>query len=236
MRHAWATSKLQTDCKKQTDKKFTFTNNLTKRKMATKQFNIETGKVKSLAEFSDNKIVIRKIKVIKGDIHDLFTPIQVKTTLPTGEIYSYYIHATSFHSLTKLPQNETNEQMEVVVRNCKYTELLITSMQGKEATLGIEYTTIEGEPLIVVVSQDSDGYTFTLTTSSKEIILSKFPAARPVRSVVVGYDVRQDFEMMYSKIENHILPALTDLTEEQLNQLGQVSLVDAQTKTIIKSI
>lgn len=203
--------------------------------MATKQFSINTNDPKSLAQFSDNKIVIRKIRVVEGDIHDLFTPIQVKTTLPTGEIYSYYINATSYYSNTR-PGIETDKPMDVVIRNCKFTELLITSTQERKATLEIEYTIVEGEPLIIVVNQDLDGYTFTLTTPSKEIILSKFPNARPVRSVVVGYDVKQNFEMMYGKIEKHILPALTDLTEEQLNQLGQVSLVDAQTKTVIKSI
>jgi hypothetical protein len=204
--------------------------------MATKHFKIEADQPKSLSDFSDNKIIIRKIKLVNGEIHDLFTPIQVKTVLPTGETYIYFIHATSFHSLTKLPQNETNENMEVVVRNCKFTELLIKSINEKNVTLEIEYTTVESEPLTILVSQDIDGYTFTLTTPSKELILSKFPNARSIRSIVVGYDVRQEFELMHGKIEKHILPILTDLTEAQLQQFGQILLVDTLTKAVIKSI
>lgn len=203
--------------------------------MAVKYFDINTQEPTSLAQFSDNKIVIKNVDVIKGEVKDLFSPIRVTTNLPTGEKYQYYIHPITYFSNSKACKG-TDMQMDVVIKYCNYTELLISPQRGTELVFRLFYTTVEGEPLKVIVSQDIDGYTFSLTPSSKEIILSKFKDARPVRNVSVGHDVKQNFEMMYGKIEKYILPTLTDLSEEQLEQIGEIQLIDSSTNEIIKRV
>ena len=203
--------------------------------MAVKHFDINTEEPTSLAPYSDNKVVIKKIDVIKGEVSDLFSPIHVTTNLPTGEKYQYYMHPITYFSNQRAVTG-TNMPMDVVIRYCKYTELIISPQRGTELAFRLTYATVEGEPLKVIVSQDLDGYTFSLTPSSKEIILSKFKDARPVRNVSVGHDVKQSFEMMYGKIEKYILPALTDLSEGQLEQIGEIQLIDPSTNEVIKRV
>jgi len=198
-----------------------------------KFIDINSVEQTSLAKYSNTKIVLRKIEVIVGEVIDLFTPIRVTTKLPTGEMYQYYIHGTTFYS-NRQPGKATDIPMEIVIQYCQYTELIISPISAKDLTFRLYYTIVEGESLKVIVSQDLEGYTFSLTPSGKETILSKFKEARPIRSIFVGYDVKQSFEMMHVKIQQHILPALTDLTDEQLDELGGVTLIDSRSNTEIK--
>ena len=87
-----------------------------------------------------------------------------------------------------------------------------------------------------MVKRDSDGYTFSLPAKSKELILSKFPNSRPVRNIFVGYEVKSDFETLHGKIQSYIIPALTDLTAANIEQLGGLKLIDAATGNEIGKI
>jgi len=203
--------------------------------MAIKFLNINSETPTSLAQYSDTKIIIRKIEVIEGEVSDLFSPIRVNTNLPTGETFQYYIHATTFYSNTR-PGKITDIPMEMVIKYCPYTEMLISHMSGKKLVFRLHYTIVKEESLKIIVTQDLEGYTLSLTPSSKEIILSKFKEARPVRSVFVGYDVKQSFQMIHGKLNQHIIPALTDLTREQLDLLGEIKLIDSSNGQEINSI
>lgn len=205
--------------------------------MGVKHLDIYSDKPTSLEKYSDNKMVIRKIEVVEGQLNDLLNPISVTTNLPTGEKYQYYIHPFTFYSNNPSNRkNETDIPIGIVIHYCQYTELIISKRNGNKITYRLHYTAVEGEPLKVIVSQDLEGYTFSLPPSSKEKILSKFKESRPVRSVFIGFDVKQSFETIHGKIEHHILPALTDLNERQLEELGEIQLINAQTNSIIKSV
>lgn len=204
--------------------------------MAIKHFLINTQNPTSLSKYSDNKTIIKKIDVIEGEVKDLFSPIRVTTNLPTDENFQYFIHPATYFSNTNAVKG-TDLPIDVIIRYSKYTELIISPHKsGKKLVFRIEYTTIESDPLQIIVSQDLEGYTFSLTSSSKELILTKFKDARPVRSISVGYDVKQSFEMIYGNIEKHILPTLVDLSKEQIEQIGEIQLIDSRTNTVIKRL
>lgn len=203
--------------------------------MAIKHFDINSEQPTSLSKYSDTKIVVRKIEVIKGEATDLFNPIQVTTKLPTGELFQYHIHAITFYTNTR-PGKFTDIPMEVVIQYCQFTEMLITPVGNEKIIFRIHYTVVEGNNLEVIVTKDLEGYTFGLTPSGKELIISKFKEARPISSIFLGYDTKQSLEMMHGKITEHIIPALTDLTTEQLDKLGEIKLIDSQTKREIKSL
>jgi hypothetical protein len=201
--------------------------------MATQHLKINSETPTSLSQYSENKIVVRKIKVLDGEIMDLFSPIKVITKLPTGEEYQYYINASSYFSNTK-SGNETDIPMDLIIQYCRYTELIITPTSNKKIDFQIDFTIVEGEPLIIVVTQNLDGYTFSLPPESREAILSKFKDSRPIRSIFVGYDVKLSFESIIGKIEKHIIPALTDLSENQIDKFGQIKFINSLTGREIK--
>ncbi len=193
-----------------------------------KHFDINSDELTQLKEFSDNKIVVREILVNGGDVMELFSPIKVETKLPTGESHSFYFHPSSFYS-NYSKKKGTDMAMEFVIHYCPYTTLKIESDKGKKISFRMFYTKVEGELIVVLVKRDMDGYTFSLPAQSRELILSKFPNARPVRNVTVASDVKTDFEAMHGKAENYIIPALTDLKPDQLEELGGVKIIDATT-------
>ncbi len=201
--------------------------------MSTKYFDINSETPTLLEQFSNFIIAIVKIDVIEGDINDLFSPIKVSTTLPSGEGFQYYIHASNFYS-NRGPGKGTDLEMKVEIHYCNYTSVIISQMSAKRLVFRLYYLTVNVDPLNIIVNKDLDGYTFTLSSLSKELILSRFKDARPIRNISVGYDVKESFEMIYGKIEKYILPTLTDLTKEQLDQLGEIFFRDASTNKIIK--
>ncbi len=201
-----------------------------------KYFDVKSTSPLSLNSLNENKIIVNKVEVIEGEVFDLVSSsIKVSTKLPTGETYEYFINPTAFYSNTR-PGKSTDIAMNSVIHYCNYTSLAIVAAAGKKVSFRLFYSTVEGEQITVLLNKDLDGYTFSLTPSSKELILSKFAKARPIRSVFVGHDVKFNFEMIRGKVEQHIIPALTDLTQQQLTQLGGVTLIDAITKKEIETI
>jgi hypothetical protein len=201
-----------------------------------KSFEINSEEATFLRQLQENKIIVREVHVVDGVGTDLVNPIQVITELPTGEGYSYFFNPFSFYLNIPGATNKTNRKMEFVVSYCKYTKLIISSTLAKKIKFRLLYDSVGGEKITILLNKDLDGYTFSLTPQSNEIILSKFKDARPVRNVFVGYDVKANFELYHGKIKEHIIPALTDLTLDQINQLGGAKIIDIKTNHEILDI
>jgi hypothetical protein len=202
--------------------------------MAIKNIDINSEQETSLTSVGVNKIIIKKIEVLEGEVVDLFNPILVKTELPTGEKYQYYIHATTFYSNTR-PGKVTDIPMDITVHYCPFSNMIITPLTPKKVAFRIYYSTVDSEPIQIWVTKDLDGFTFSLTPASKEIILSKFKNARPLRSVFIGYDVMQNFEMIHGKLQKHIIPTLTDLSSSEIEQIGEIQFIDSRNNSVLKS-
>lgn len=177
--------------------------------MSSKYFDINSKTETFLGTFCLNRISIIKVTVINGDVNDLFNPIKVTTNLPTGEGFQYFINPSSFFS-NKNPGKGTDLNMNAIIHYCNFTNLIISSNNTRTIFFRLQYVPCEDQPIDILVNTDIDGYTFSLTPSSKELILSRFKDSRPIRNIFVGYDVKMSFEMMHGKIENYILPALTE--------------------------
>jgi hypothetical protein len=198
-------------------------------------FDINTEEPTFLGQYCKNRITITKIIVIEGEINDLFSPIKLITNLPSGEGFQYFIHASNFFS-NKNPGKETDLKIDIDIRYCNYTSMIISKMSGKRLVFRIQYLPFEEEPLKLVMKTDIDGYTFTLTSESKELILSRFKDANPIRNIFVGFDVKYDFQLIYGRIEKYLIPTLTGLTETQLSELGHIQVLDAMTNQIITTL
>jgi hypothetical protein len=179
-------------------------------------------------------IVIKEVQVIGNDIHDLFHAIKISTTLPDGRFYQSLFHPMGYWSNSK-PDLRTDKPINVSIHYCPFTELQIDS-QEKAIRQRIIYQALIKDQLIIKVSKDLDGYNFSLPQESVEIILTKNPGAKPVRNIFVSYDVRENFHSLVGRLNDYILPALTDLTPRELDEIKVKSFVDAFTNREIESI
>ena len=107
--------------------------------MKKKYFNISTEKPTPLSQYCDNEIIITKVSVVNGEARDLSNLIII-THIPQIEKekpiqpYEYY---------SGNPSNETDEPMNVSIKNCKEKELIIKSNNGKKIEFRIQYSIVE---------------------------------------------------------------------------------------------
>lgn len=179
-------------------------------------------------------IMIKEVQVIGTDIHDLFHPIRISTTLPDGRFYQSLFHPMGYWSNMNADLR-TDRPINVSIHYCPFTELQIDSKE-KVIQHRIIYQPLIKEQLIVKVSKDLDGYNFSLPEESVEVIMAKNPNAKPVRNIFVSYDVKQSFHALVGKLNDYILPALTDLTPKELSEIKVKSFIDAFTNREIESI
>ena len=87
------------------------------------------------------------------------------------------------------------------------------------------------------VNKQMDGYSFSISPTTREYIKHLFPDAQPATNIFVGYDTKSDFETYVSKLENNIYPALLGVyNERDLNELGEILFIDTQTKNILYKV
>lgn len=85
--------------------------------------------------------------------------------------------------------------------------------------------------LTINVSKQFDGFTFSLTPLTRQSIKNEFPAANPIQSIFVSFDVKENFSQLYNKIEKYIYPALTGIPDdaENLNKVETIKFIDPST-------
>ena len=67
-----------------------------------------------------------------------------------------------------------------------------------------------------------DGYSFSITPSSRNLIKSLFPDSHPANGIFVAYDTKSDFELYIGRLENHIYPALLGVDNQaELTKKGE---------------
>ncbi|MFN0035294.1 MAG: hypothetical protein ACKVUS_09510 [Saprospiraceae bacterium] len=84
--------------------------------------------------------------------------------------------------------------------------------------------------LVVTVSKKMGGYNFGLSPKVRREVAEMFPGSFQLPLIHIAYDVKSDFEEVYGKIQNHILPFLTGVETEQLSQkIQRVRFIDPST-------
>jgi hypothetical protein len=87
------------------------------------------------------------------------------------------------------------------------------------------------------VNRQMDGYAFSTTPSSRDLIRRLSPNAHPANIIFVGYDTRSNFEMYISKLEDYIYPALLGMdNESDLEKLDEIQFVDLQTGSVLHKV
>ncbi len=86
-------------------------------------------------------------------------------------------------------------------------------------------------PVVIRLTRQSHGFTFTLHPHSRSAIRRRFPDSHQASSLVIDYGTHTDFEQAYGPIWDHVAMALSGLSLEQLNQLGGYRVYDPATDT-----
>ncbi len=91
--------------------------------------------------------------------------------------------------------------------------------------------------ITINVNKQMDGYSFSTNPTTREYIKRIFPNAHPATNIFVGYDIKSDFETYFNKLENNIYPSLLGVYDKRdLNELGEISFVDTQTKVLLHKV
>ncbi len=187
----------------------------------------------SLEPLGFPSIMIKEVRVLGDNYRDLFHPIKISTKFPDGRFYQSLFHPSGYWSNTKR-DNNTDLPIDVEIHYCAFTELQIHSPE-KLVHLRLIYDPVIKNKLIVKVNKDLDGYTFSLPEDSAEVIISRNKLAKPIRSIFVSYDIKEDFETLVGRLRDYILPALTGLSQDELSKIKVKSFIDASNNKEIKS-
>ena len=83
------------------------------------------------------------------------------------------------------------------------------------------------EKLIIGFGKQGYVVTFGLSLNTIDQIKKKFQTAKPILQVTVGYkDVGKTLEPYRKPVTNYVLPLLTGLSKDQLNQFCEVVILD----------
>jgi hypothetical protein len=83
------------------------------------------------------------------------------------------------------------------------------------------------------VNKQPDGYTFVISPTTQKNIKETIPHATPASKIFVDYDTKQDFNMLYGKLEHYIFPALLGIDEEQIELIDEIIFRDIFTKEVL---
>lgn len=83
------------------------------------------------------------------------------------------------------------------------------------------------------VNSQPDGYTFVINPSEKKLIKETIPNAAPASRLFVDYDTKENFTVLYGKLEHYIFPALLGIEEEQIELIDEIIFRDIFTKQVL---
>lgn len=194
--------------------------------------DISSEKPTPLKQLGFAIVILKEVQVLDGEVTELTNPIRISTTLPNGQFFQSYFSAFQYWS-NRSPVKRTDIDINTSIHYCQFTELQIESK--KQVKFRLVFEPVVQDKLIVQVSKDLDGYTFSLPPQSVEVILEKKPDANPIRNIFISYNTHDDFEKLKGKLEQYILPALTDLSEDELEKIRVKVFVDSISKREIFS-
>ena len=106
-----------------------------------KYIDINSEEPTNLEKIYNDMIIVKKVKALSGDITDLSKLIKVSTELPTKEKYQYVIALLPFCS-NYSKTDETDIEMNHLIRYCDYTTLIVDSTSNKRIELRLYYENI----------------------------------------------------------------------------------------------
>ena len=90
------------------------------------------------------------------------------------------------------------------------------------------------DTLKIYVSRQLDGFNFALMLSTRREITKKYPTANPIGLIYIATDTKEDFEEIYGRIENHLLPLLTGLDVKELQIFVlKIQFIDTVTNNLL---
>ena len=105
--------------------------------------------------------------------------------------------------------------------------------QVQEVENGTEISSGPLMPVIVYMTRQSIGCTFTLHPHSRSAILRRFPQSQQVSSVAIEYGTKFDLEQAHGPIWDHVALVLSGLSLEELATLGGYRVLDLTNEKII---
>jgi hypothetical protein len=88
-------------------------------------------------------------------------------------------------------------------------------------------------PLIMRVHLEANGSTYALDMLSEDWVKERFPEARGLPLVFLGWDEEEEFETLHGPLWPLVAMLLTGLTMEQIGPMGGVRLEDSGTNKVI---
>jgi hypothetical protein len=78
-----------------------------------------------------------------------------------------------------------------------------------------------------------DGVNYALNSHSIRRIKERYPEARPLPNIFLGYEDEKDFPARHAPLWERMIAMLTDLTPEQMAELGGICMYQPRTKKVI---
>jgi hypothetical protein len=88
-------------------------------------------------------------------------------------------------------------------------------------------------PVIIHMTRQSLGCTFSLHPHSRSAIRRRFPQAHQASSLSIEYGTRTDFEQTCGPIWDHVAITLSGLSLEQLAELGGYRVFDLEAESVV---
>jgi hypothetical protein len=94
------------------------------------------------------------------------------------------------------------------------------------------------ENLKIYVSENSDGYAFSLTLTQKKLLQETFgEKVHPASHIFVNYGIRNNFKAMLNWLEKAVLPVLLGINDKNdIKGLKTISFYDPQTDLMIDKL
>lgn len=103
--------------------------------------------------------------------------------------------------------------------------------------LPLEYNRHTMTAIKINVNKQLDGYSFSISPTIRNLIKTLFPNAHPANNIFVAYDIKSDFEIYRTKLDNYIFPALLGVdNENDLKKIDEILFIDIQTGNILHKV
>lgn len=87
--------------------------------------------------------------------------------------------------------------------------------------------------LAISVTNQTGGFTLSLKPLVRRELQETFPQTSALPSIFVSRTNAQDFEALRGRLLEHLVPALTGLSDNQLQQINQILFIGAVSGNII---
>jgi hypothetical protein len=105
--------------------------------------------------------------------------------------------------------------------------------RGKEAAMNRKYFNGIADAIQINVWVTYYGVNYTLHLRSRRRIEDRFPEARPLPSILLGHDKREEFPKRHESYWEQMALMLTGLTATQIAELGGICIYNPDTEKVV---